>query len=549
MLVWGIFSIPETYIKVNTFFDISVKSAISPATVSCSSPIYGYNGCVTHKPDRRLLITYLALALLTVALVLVLRPTSTVYLDLLRQGDEHAARVERTAAVAVYREAARVRPGDPTPYLRLAQLYLDWGRTDDALAALSEAERLGADGAEDAALERLWVAVHVARADWPAVVEHAERLLALAPATADDADARHTIARAYVELQEWDLARAEYEALLRADPADALAHERLGALTLGEGPAAIQHLFAARTDLAERLLVALRQAGTADDPAYGSALLGQVLFEEQEWALAARQFEWALSHNPDYADAHAYLGYALDQMGRSGEARPHLLRAVALAPVSAVSHTFLGMHYDRLGDVSAARAEYEAAYDLDPTNPATCVEVGHTWAAERRYVAAEIWLREAVSLRPDDPALWEILARFYLDQGITAGGRSVEAAARLVELAPDDAGAHDLRGWAAFQVGDYDTAQESLLRATALNPTLAAAHYHLGRLWAAQGAREKAQGVREKAQGVREKAQGAREKAQGAHEKAQGAFIRALDLDTSGELIPLVERAMGEGSR
>jgi tetratricopeptide (TPR) repeat protein len=132
-------------------------------------------------------------------------------------------------------------------------------------------------------------------------------------------------------------------------------------------------------------------------------------------------------------------------------------------------------------------------------------------------VAAEIWLRQAVSLRPDDPALWEALARLYVDHNITAEGRGVEAAARLVELSPDEGRAHDLRGWAAFQVGDYGAAEESLLQATALDPSLASAHYHLGRLWAAQGA----------------------------HQEAREAFIRALDLDTTGALIPLVERAMG----
>jgi tetratricopeptide (TPR) repeat protein len=492
-------------------------------------PIYqiancDYNGCVTRKPDRRLLITFLPLALLALALVFILRPASAPYLDLLRQGDEHAASVERIAAVAAYREAARMRPDDPAPYLRLAQLYLDWGHTGDALVAIAQAERLGAQRANGSAafttgLERLSVAAHVARADWPAVVEHAQRLLALAPANLDDAyAAHHALARAYVELQEWDAARAEYQVLLRADPADPVAHERLGVLLLGDDPVAIQHLFAAQTDLADRLIAALGESGTVDDTAYASALLGQVLFEEQEWALAVRQFERALSHNPDYPDAHAYLGYALDRMGRPEEARPHLLRAVELAPDSGVARIFLGLHYDRLGDFSAARAEYEVAYELDPNNAATCVEIGQTWVAEGRYVAAEIWLLEAVSLQPDDPALWGILARFYLDHHITAEGWGVEAAEKLVELSPDDAGAYDLRGWAAFQIEDYGTAQDNLLRAISLDPALASAHYHLGLLWTAQGA----------------------------YQRAQEAFMRALDLDTTGELAPLVERELGQ---
>ena len=91
-------------------------------------------------------------------------------------------------------------------------------------------------------------------------------------------------------------------------------------------------------------------------------------------------------------------------------------------------------------------------------------------------------------------------------------------AAELLRLLPGDARAYDLRGWAALQAGDYDTAQSSLLEAVSLDPTLASAHYHLGVLWAAQGAGQ----------------------------EARDAFIRALDLDTTGELAPLVERAMRE---
>jgi len=162
---------------------------------------------VNRQPGRRPRITFLILVLLAVALVSILRPAGSPYLDLLRQGDEHAARTERTAAVAAYGGAVRLRPGDPGPHLRLARVYLDWGRTKDALAALSEAGRLGA---EEAVWERLSVAVHAARADWPAVVEHAQQLLGIVPA---DGPARHTLARAYVELGEWDAARAEYETL------------------------------------------------------------------------------------------------------------------------------------------------------------------------------------------------------------------------------------------------------------------------------------------------------------------------------------------------
>ena len=468
--------------------------------------------------NRRLLTAFFVLVLIIGTLVLILRlvPDSPreASLELVRQGDQHAGRAERTAAVAVYSDAARLQPNDPVPHLKLANVYLDWGRTDEAADALSRAEQLGAETAE---LARLRLAVSVAQGDWLAVIEHSQRLLLLVESDPGDARAaRHALANAYVESREWEAARAEYETLLQTDAGDALALERLGIILFDDSASAVEHLLKAGTSVADRLLDVFLESSATDDPAYFSALLGQVLVAEQEWALSTRCLEYAIARNPDYADAHTYLGYALDQMGHSEEALPHLRRAIALAPDSVPANVFLGLHSERMGDVPAARAYYESAYDLDPENPGICVEIGQTWVAEGRYVAAEIWLREAVSLQPDDPALWRVLVRFYLDHNVGADARSVEAAMELVELAPNDAYAHDLRGWVALQADDHDTAYGSLDRAIVLDPDLASAYYHLGLLWVARGDAE----------------------------KAYEAFVRALDLDITGDLTPLVNRAM-----
>jgi tetratricopeptide (TPR) repeat protein len=472
---------------------------------------------VVNASDRRPVVLA-ALALLLASLVFVLRPSGSEYLELLRQAEAHAENLERTAAAAAYNEAAGLRLDAPLPHLSLAQLYLDWGRTDEALDAVDEAERLGAEPID---VEWLRVAIHTAGAEtsvtakpahWSAVVEHAQRLLILDP---DSRETRHTLARAYLGLREWGAALSIYRELLRSDPNDERAHERLGALLLGEDPNAVEHLHLAETELSQQLLTTFAEAGGTGDAAYASTQVARVLIGGQEWPLAARQLQLAISRSPDYADAHMYLGHVLDQMGYPEDAGPHLLGATGVAPDSPVAHTLLGLHYDRLGEEADARAQYEAAYDLAPDNPAVCVEIGQTWAAEGRYVAAEIWLREAISLKPDDPRLWEILARFYLDHNITSDDRAVRAAKKLLELAPDDAHAHDLRGWAAFQVGDYETAQEHLQGAIELDPEIASAHYHLGLLKSAQGHPE----------------------------EAQEAFTRAIDLDATGTFSALVQRA------
>ncbi|HDQ72878.1 MAG TPA: tetratricopeptide repeat protein [Chloroflexi bacterium] len=466
-------------------------------------------------PNLRRALSFVLLALLAISLSFVLGTTHTPYADLVRQGDALAERTYRTAAIAAYREAAQLRPDDPLPHIQQARVYLDWGRPGAALDALTEAKRREADVVT---LAQLRLRAHVAREDWPAVVEQAQ---ALRRQTPQDRDVQHALANAYVQMRDWDAARRAYEALLQADPTEPIAHERLGALLAGQDAIAIQHLYTAQTELARQLLDTLQAEDTVGDPAYTSALLGRTLMAAEQWALAVRHLARAVEIAPHYADAHVYLGHALDQMALPKEAYPHLIRGVALAPDSVPARTLLGLHYDRQGDYAAARTEYEAAYDLDPQSAALCVEIGQTWIAERRYNVAEIWFREALDLRPNDPVYWEILTRFYLEHELTIEERAIEAAETLLALAPESALAHDLRGWAAFQVGDDAAAAEFLQRALALNPYLASAHYHQGLLYHAQGARE----------------------------NARAAFTRALDLDTSSNLTPRVQRSLDELDR
>lgn len=473
---------------------------------------------MSGRADRRQFPALAILAVLVAGLLLALRSSGNQYGLLLNRARLHAKRAERTDAVAAYRAAVRYRPEDPRPYLEMARVYLAWGRHEEALDALAQAEGLGANGAK---LTRLRLLVHKSYAEsikwdkephWDAVVGSGQRLLHEAQ---EDREAQSILGEAYLALREWGAARAVYEEILLVDPDDAVARERLGALTFGYESLAGNHLRRSGTALSEELALALETGEVAKRPADLHAAAGRILVKYEEWALAARQLGRAVAYGPDDAESHAYLGHALGRMGYRAEAEAHLLKAVELAPSSVVAHTFLGLHYDRRGDTSEARAEYEAAYDLAPRNPALCVEIGQTWVAERRNVVAELWLREAVSLKPDDPALWEVLVRFYLDHAITTGDRAVEAAIRLLELAPDSAVAHDLRGWAAFHEGEYQTAEEHLERAITLDEGLASAYYHLALLRQEQG-RER---------------------------EAHSAFDRAVDLDTSGDLVPLVARA------
>ena len=418
-------------------------------------------------------------------------PTDQTALTALQQGDELSAD-SWTVAAATYRQAVARLPHDPEPHLRLGQLHLRWQRPAQARDAFFEAAQRGGD------LRRVGAGLREAYAalgNWEAVATLARMALARQP---EDLDALQDLAEARFRQGMWDAAWAAWEQVLARQPSDADALYRLGLMAVASAgetaslPLGLSYLQQAhrqttdqdRRQAIETVIAALGQARGSDDPAYRFALLGQALLRVQEPRLAAYSLRQAVTLNPAYGEAYAWLGQALDLLGEGEAALDALRQAVALVPASPVAHTLLGLYWDRRGETTLARAAYEMAYDLDPTNAALCLEIGGTYAEEGAFVAAEIWLRAATWLAPQDPEVWLALARFYLDQGVDRG---LGPAQRAVALAPQRAEAHDLLGWAYTLRGEYERALAELQQALALDPTLASAYKHLGRLLELQG--------------------------------------------------------------
>lgn len=468
--------------------------------------------------DRRAGWLLVVLLLVACTAPLTALPTPTLppdlYLTFLSEGDTHIADNARTAAEAAYRQAAALRPSDPAPYLRLAQLYLEWNRPEEGLETVLAAERLGGSPAQVNALR---AALYAAQTNWEATIVYGERALAL---NSSDRATRHLVAQGHIALGHPEEAQAHYGLLLEIDPSDRLAHEQLGALLVLSDPAgAVPHLEAANTPLASDMRRMLLTSIAS--PAYRLTRAGRICLLHQEPRLAALALRRALSHSPTYADAHALLGQALDQLGLSHEAEEHLKTAVRLAPDSALAHSLLGLHYLRAGDPTAARPHLEAAYDLDADNPAFSLYLAYTYADLGQYGVAQAWLEEATRLAPRDPTLKEQVARFYLERGM--GPKGLEAALDLAEQIPRSAVAQDLLGWAYFLCGRYGEAQEHLDRAIELDPLLPSAYYYLGALYAYQGEET----------------------------KARSALTRALDLNTEPGLRSQIEALLqsAQGSR
>ena len=402
-------------------------------------------------------------------------PLSNTAEELLEAGAAFSESGERSAAESAYRQLAVIQPNDPSPYLLLADLYLNWNRLEEGLTAVATAERLG--GSLEA-ISSLRASLFSCQEEWEAAAEHGRIALSSDPL---NTDIRHLVANAYLEMGFINDASVEYEAIIRLDVDDASAQERLGVLLLLTSPTeAAQHLSQAATSLALEIL-----EESTDNPALLLGRAGHICIRYDEWGLAAPLLEQATSLNPEYSDAHALLGQSLEHLGREVPALVHLERAVELDPESPLAHSLLGLNRMRAGDTSSAQLHLETAYDLDPENAVICLNLAYIHSDLGQYGPADIWMREALRLADQSPGIWEAAARYYVNRQFVSSG--LEASQMWVELEPDSGAAHDLLAWAQFLAGQVSAAEESLQQATDLDPTLAVAYYHLGKVHSFRG--------------------------------------------------------------
>jgi TolB-like protein/Flp pilus assembly protein TadD len=117
-----------------------------------------------------------------------------------------------------------------------------------------------------------------------------------------------------------------------------------------------------------RARVAAQKAVELDDTlAEAHTSLAYVFFYDFEYAQSVKEFEHAISLNPNYAMAHLWYG---------------------LGPLSA------------LGEFDRAIAEEKRALELDPVSPIINADLGTVYTLARRYNEAIAQLRDAVEMNP-----------------------------------------------------------------------------------------------------------------------------------------------------
>ena len=127
--------------------------------------------------------------------------------------------------------------------------------------------------------------------------------------------------------------------------------------------------------------------------------------------LAIEQLGEAVSHAPDYAEAHYNLGAAWLAKGQHDEAIAAYRRAIEITPDYAEAHNNLGGLFEARGNLIDATAHYRLAIQFDRRNFRAHFNLGRLLQTSGELEAAAARFEEALRLQPRDTGTLQSLGR------------------------------------------------------------------------------------------------------------------------------------------
>jgi tetratricopeptide (TPR) repeat protein len=253
-------------------------------------------------------------------------------------------------AIAILAPAFR-KPSDPEigrlVGLHLQHSYSKLKQPDKAIATGEQLLKRYPDDAE--------ILFHVSRAYADRSYELMSTLMRSAP---DSAWVHYANAQVQESLARYDVARQEYENVLKRQPAMPGVHYRLGRVILLGSPGTPESIGEATRAFEQELANDSHNADSEYE-------LGEINREQGKYNLALDHFSRAVAEQPDFVEARIGLGRTLLKQGQTAQAVLHLKEAVRLDAENKVSHVLLASAYRALGDSVAAQAEMDAYQKLD----------------------------------------------------------------------------------------------------------------------------------------------------------------------------------------
>ena len=163
---------------------------------------------------------------------------------------------------------------------------------------------------------------------------------------------------------------------------------------------------------------------------------------------AVAEYQEAVRLDPDYADAHADLAYALKSLGQFDQAEHEAQEALRWIPRSAVSYYVLGDLFLIQKQRAPAIAQFRQAVTCDPNNYQANTRLLALLDEDKQYDEALAAGRRIVTLYPTDVNAWDDISDIYLN--LKQWDNSLAASGQALAVNPNDALGHENHAEALF---------------------------------------------------------------------------------------------------
>ena len=227
-----------------------------------------------------------------------------------------------------------------------------------------------------------------------------------------------------------------------------------------------------------------RAVRLAPDNYLAHDFLGKALEDQGRSGEALDSYFESVRLDSHYPTGQFNLGTALLTCGRLGEAAHHLALALQDNPRYGMAHNNMGVVLVKQGRWAEAGRHFVQAIEADPDNPRACFNLGTVFLNLAQYDKAIEQFSKALRLRPD-----YVMARFDLALALVNTDRKDQAQPLLAEALPHFAEAVHLYptnaeyrfnfGLALLEQNKPSDAEEQFARALQLGRDDTATHYRL----------------------------------------------------------------------
>ncbi len=429
--------------------------------------------------------------------------------------------------VALLNRIRKLAPDDDTEVMGfLGKLYYNNDMADDALDVFSKVVQKDPD--DFVALDYL-ASLYLDRKDYAKAEEYLNKELEI-----KQLESVYFRLGVIKEIREqYPEAIAEYEKVLRMNPVDKQARERIAQIYVKQKS----------TDKAidEFLVLSKQQPDNVDM----HVRLGMLYYEAREFDRSLDEFRMGLAGSPENTAIRYYLALVLEEMERFDEAEIEFRKIIIQEPKNVNAFLHLAIIYTGQKKDDEAIAMFEEILGFDKEKPEIFLSLAMALVRKKNYTRAEevmadaiarfkdnedlyfnlamIYdkterfvamidaLRKTLEINPKNAEALNYLGYYYADKNINLQ-ESMTLIERALALKPDDGYILDSYGWVLYRLGQYDLALEKLERAVSLSSEDPMLFEHLGDVYQALKKPEKALENWKKALKNHEKEEGLKER-------------------------------------